>query len=101
MVQLSLNKIFVSLRETQVISEPVSAYSTGGEQAQATKNPPQGTSKGLREAKQIGHNIKITTYSCEHLSDIRLSQITREMNSRTSKFSAYKELVANMEATGY
>ena len=85
MAQLSLNKIFASQRETQVISEPVSTYGTGGEQAQATKYPRQGTSRGLREAKQIWNNVKIATYSCEHLSEIRLIQITREMELNNVK----------------
>ena len=85
MVQLSLNKIFASQRETQVMSEPVSTYSTGGEQAQATSYPPLGASKGLREAKQIWNNVKISTYNCEYLSEIRLVQITREMELHNVK----------------
>ena len=60
------------------MSEPVSTYSTGGEQAQAANTH-------LRAPQGDWQNAKMATYSCEHLSEIRLIQITREMELNNFK----------------
>ena len=82
MVQLDLKKLFAAQREIPVISETVNFISIGDEQAPVLNNPPLGTSKSLREAKLLWTGITFCTYNCEHLSEARLMQITREMETQ-------------------
>ena len=79
MVQLDLKKLFTAQRETSVLSETVINAGTGDGQAPTLVNPPVGTPKSLREAKKLWTGVTFCTYNCESLSEVRLIQITREL----------------------
>jgi exonuclease III len=79
MVQLDLKRMFSTQRETQAQTETINIAGTGDGQASAEVIPPFVTSKSLREAKKSWTNVTACTYNCEHLSEDRAIQITREM----------------------
>ena len=71
--------MFSTQRETQAQTETINIAGTGDGQASAEAIPPFATSKSLREAKKSWTNVTACTYNCEHLSEDRAIQITREM----------------------